>query len=115
MALANGIIKTAHKRTHGGEQNCEYAEAHKLDRSSSPRIDKKECGIVSGDKTRSRKDEIADTDILEFFINAQDALNWGSTEANCLQDDTRVEAETVKCDLSVRGTSLAVPPSVCGL
>jgi hypothetical protein len=39
LALTNSIIKKIHIRTHGGEQNGEYAEAHKLDRLSSPRVD----------------------------------------------------------------------------
>ena len=64
LALVNGISKTIHELTHGGEQNCEYAEAHKLNWFSSPGVDEKESCIISGDKTSSRKDEIPDTDIL---------------------------------------------------
>ena len=42
FALVSSIKKAAHEITHGGEKNCEYAEAHKLYRLSSPRVDEKE-------------------------------------------------------------------------
>jgi hypothetical protein len=64
LASADSISKTIHELTHGGEQNCEYAESHKLNWFSSPRVDEKERCIISRDKTSSRKDEIPDTDIL---------------------------------------------------
>ena len=38
LVLVNSIIKTIHKYTQSGKQNCEYAEAHKLDRLSPPRV-----------------------------------------------------------------------------
>jgi hypothetical protein len=99
---ANSIIREIHEHTHGGEQNCEYSEAHKLDGLSSPRVDEEEGGIVSREKTSSGKNEIAHTDILQVVVDTNNAFNWGSTEADRLQDNTRVETETVKCDLSVR-------------
>jgi hypothetical protein len=64
LALVNGISKTIHELTHGGEQNCEYAEAHKLNWFSSPGVDEKERCVISGDKTSSRKDEIPNTNIF---------------------------------------------------
>jgi hypothetical protein len=42
LILADSISKTNHEITHGSEQNCEYAEAHKLNWLSSPRVDEKE-------------------------------------------------------------------------
>jgi len=42
FTLVSSIRKAVHEITHGGEKNCKYAEAHKLYRLSSPRVDEKE-------------------------------------------------------------------------
>jgi len=64
-----GGDKLVVSETHGDESASEHAEAEKLDRLASPRVDEKEGDPVSGDETGDSKDQVTDGDVVQVVVD----------------------------------------------
>ena len=88
-------------RTHDDEEDREHDETHELDGLAAPLVDDEERRPVAGDETSGGEDHVADGDVLEVLVNLGGALERrvGRTETDGVEDDRRVETETVEGNL----------------
>jgi hypothetical protein len=88
------------RRTHDYEGYREHDEAHELNGLASPGVDEQESHPVSRNKTGHREDEVTDANVMEILVDSEGAFGKRSAEANGLENDRRVEAESVEGNLN---------------
>ena len=98
-------------RTHDDEEDGEHGEAHELDGLAAPLVDHEEGRPVAGDEASSGEDHVAHGDVLQVLVHLVRAGEAGArrAETNGVEDNRRVETETVEGDVEreprVRGTN----------
>lgn len=70
-----------------------------MDGLASPLVDEEEGDPVSGNETSGRQDQVSDADVVEVVIHSADTGRLRIAETNSLQDDSRVETESVESNL----------------
>jgi len=89
-------IELVEAEAHDDENDCEHDESHELDRFSAPRVDEEEGGVVTRDKTSDGQNDVPYTDIVQTMECTNTSLRCCTTESDSLQDDRRVEPESVE-------------------
>ena len=69
-------------------------------RFAAPAVDEQESGVVTRDKTGSRKNEITDTSILECLIDAECAFSAAVSEMDIFENVGGIKIDSVKGNLN---------------
>lgn len=70
-----------------------------MDGLATPFIDENESNPVSGDQTSNGQDEVTDANVNQAVVNGLDTFALCVSETNSFKDDSRVETETIVCNL----------------
>ena len=86
-------------RTHNYKEDGQHREPHELDGLSTNYVDQEKGRPVTGNEASDGENQVANTDMLQIIKCAFTGFWCSTTEANGLQNDTRVKAEAVESDL----------------
>ena len=101
LASSPGFKKFTIPETHADEKDGEYDEAHKLDRLSSPTVDKDEGDPVSRDETSDGQDHVANADVPQVGIDFERSSEFTTrrSETNGGQYGGTIKSKAVEGDL----------------
>jgi hypothetical protein len=99
MVLAYDHNEVKRQRTHDNEKNSEHDEAHELDWLSAPGVDEEERNPVSRNKAGNGENQVSNANVLQIDVCAKSTLLCRCAETDGLQDDTRVETQTIVSNL----------------